>query len=142
MLYHYLKGNILHLSPLVIERILKNADKTNDNGKHDHFFYITLFDEKMLYAHDDLRIVYKNLFNKYRITHYEFVDSKFLFYKTFFKVNLRDKIFFHGSTSPYWMQLLLYVILIIFNLKKKTKQISLICWGETDFYYCKKSILL
>ena len=53
MLYHYLKGNILHLSPLVIERILRNADKTSKNGKFDHFFYITLFDDKMLYFHNE-----------------------------------------------------------------------------------------
>lgn len=132
MLYHYLKGNILHLSPLVIERILRNADKTSKNGKFDHFFYITLFDDKMLYFHNDVRSIYDDLFRKYDINNYMFIDSKYLFFKTFF--NLNGKIFFHGSTSPFWMQLLLYTILIILRLDEKAKKVTLVCWGETDFY--------
>lgn len=133
MIYHFFKGNILHLSPSIIESILKNAKDTNKGGMQEHFFYISQFDSKMLYKYDINP--YEEVFKRYGTEKYKYIKSKLQFIYIILSLSSNDRIFFHGSSSPYMLQLFIYSILYMFRLKKKAGIITMVSWGESDFYY-------
>lgn len=139
MNYHFFKGNVLHLSPSIMEGILKNANETNGGGIKEHFFYISLFDSKMLYNYRDSS--YEKMFASYGFTKFEYIKSKVRFIYILLSLKSGDNVFFHGCPSPYYLQLLLYIIMIVFGLKRKAKSMSMICWGESDFYYSRHGVI-
>ena len=139
MVYHFFNGNIQHLSPHIIGNILQYADKIS-NGIEEHFFYITFCSDKMLYKAKEIDEAYTDLFKKYNVTKYKYIFSKCALMKEFLNIPNQDLIIFHGCASSYSWQLLMYLILLVFRMKKKMRRISLVCWGETDFHYSNKTI--
>lgn len=132
MIYHFLLGRIFHLTPHIIESILKNADHTNANGISDHFFCIMNFSNKMLYSYNDCN-VYIDIFKKYEFFNYCIIENKISFFKFFLKLDSRgNKFIFHSALDPFKLQLFMYIFFLFFS-KRKLKKSTLVCWGQNNY---------
>lgn len=112
MVYHIFNGSMTHFTS-IIEGILANADKTNKNGKSDHYFYI-LIPEKFLFGkRDDELIKFDKIFNTYSFTRYIYISHNFrsIFGQLKKVICFHDRIVFHGIN----FSLKQIINLIVFN---------------------------
>lgn len=134
MIYHFLSGKFLHLTPQILDSILKNAKYTCRNGQND---FIVLIENTG-----------RNIFNKDRVdayiqvakhnafTNLKFINSRLKLLIYIWSISRTSKIVFHSALDPIVLTITNSLI-FIFRMRKKAASISYVCWGN-DFGCCRK----
>ena len=130
MIYHIIRGHVLHTSPLLVKEIITLSEKVSSSTATQHFFCVIMFDKKMLYDNVDEN-PYIKLFEDFNYNNYKLFTSKWDYLKFLRGVLLCDKVLIHGNLDVKF-QLLSYSLLYI-TRRRLLGRISLICWGNNDF---------
>lgn len=130
MIYHLLRGNILHTTPSITIGILQTADRISCKTSNQHCLCITMFGKKMLYDNVEdnpyVRIFQDNGFLNYKLF---YSKRKYLFY--ILSRNKNDKLIIHGNNEMHF-HILTNLLFLLFR-KDLVRRTSLICWGNNDF---------
>lgn len=135
MIYHFISGKHIHLSPQIIDSVLSNANFTNLNGKDDIFIYIENTGKQIFQNRDTIN-VYNDIAQKYGFLNLKFINNSWNLFWKILRIKVKDKVIFHSALNPKILVLINFFI-YIFNAKNKAKSFNYICWGS-DFGYNRK----
>ncbi len=130
MIYHLLRGNVLHTTPLLVRGIMLHAEEISPRTIQEHYYCITMFGKKMQYKNVDEN-PYDKICKEMSFTRYRFFYSKWSYLWFLLTRKTKDKIIFHGNEDKK-IHLLTNILLLIFR-PGLLNRISLICWGNNDF---------
>ena len=135
MIYHIIRGHVLHTSPSIVRTTLSRASCVSPQTAGQHFFCIIMFDKKMLYSNVDEN-PYEQIFNDYGVKTYKLFYNKKEYIRYLLNISTKDKIILHGNMDIKF-QFLSYSLL--FTLRYSLlRRITLVCWGNNDFVRGKK----
>ena len=135
MIYHFFSGKYIHLSPQIIDSVLRNANFTNLNGKDDIFIYIENTGKRIFQNRDTIN-VYNDIAQKYGFSNLKFINNSWNLFWQILRVSVKDKVFFHSAQNLKILVLINFLI-YIFRARNKAKSFYYICWGS-DFGFNKK----
>lgn len=135
MIYHFLSGKYLHLSPDIIDSILENADFTNLNGKNDIVIYVENTGKQIFQKKGSLE-AYNDIARKHSFSNLKFINSSWGLFWQIMRIGIKDKVIFHSAQNPYVLTLI-NLIIYLFRAKNKANSFVYICWGS-DFGYNKE----
>lgn len=139
--YHILNGGMTHLSPEIVRLILNNSNKTNENGKKDHYFYITNFG-KIVGSNKNIKAVYNPIFEQFdSFKNYKYINNSLQLILILLTIKLKEtKLFLHG-TIKIFNKPVLYMLVLLLCSRKKLNHINLISWGQGCFSYTHRKKL-
>lgn len=124
MLIHFFKGGITHITPMNLNTYIKKG--LNLDCGYQLFF---ISNQKNTLSEKDIDM-YKMLFDGNDVRNkYQFWSSPKIILKQIVKLKADDKLIFHSMINPFWLRLLIYIILFC---KSKLKDCVLVCWNLSD----------
>lgn len=129
MIYHILRGSVLHTIPIT-KGIIQTAAKFSNKTANQHFLCIAMFGKKILYENMEenpyIGICLENSFTNYR-----FFLNKWSFLWFILTRSVSDKFIIHGNMEVKF-HILTNLLFLLFR-RDLLKRMSLICWGNNDF---------
>ncbi|MBE6336486.1 MAG: hypothetical protein E7066_07425 [Lentimicrobiaceae bacterium] len=136
MVFHVLRGDMIHLSPDIIETVLNTSSTICKSHETKHYFAITMYGKNALgqvFSTD----IYTSLFKKNNHSDFCFYRNEREFIKAIVNISSNDRIIFH-SNPPGRGLLIINLFSLIFK-KELFKKTTYICWGS-DYIFGGKGI--
>lgn len=130
MIYHIIRGNVLHTSPILVKELIATSNKISPSTSEQHYYCVIMFDNKMLYD-NACEEPYTAILREKKEDKYKLFYSKWQFLKFLLGIPSKDKVLIHGNTSISF-QFISYVSLLFFR-NKLLRRMSLVCWGNNDY---------
>lgn len=142
MNYHILNGGMLHLSPIIITRILKYSDLTNNDGIESHYFYITNYGE-IIGQKKNIIEIYDPIFEKFGVdNNFKYINNSIEMIYLLLTMDLSKSLLFIHGTIRLFKYPIIFMLFFLLRSNSFLSKISFIAWSEGEFSYTRNKYIV